>query len=172
METDLHASRQSIETLLSREYWLAVCPELSLLQDRDRDSLDSPPAHVGEPAELREALDEQGYFVLSPDEIDLQTDLAKVCGLCCLAWKGLSGVPIGSANMSHRSQVSRGVLRLIEYGWDPLFLAVYDDIWRIARRLEPVVGHAAGGNLLNHDFLAWCIDPQKGAAGFSPHRDR
>jgi hypothetical protein len=28
------------------------------------------------------------------------------------------------------------------------------------------------GNELNMDFLAWMVDPAKGQAGFSPHRDR
>lgn len=66
----------------------------------------------------------------------------------------------------------RSVARLRAAGWDPLFLAVYDEAWVMARRLERIIGHTTGGNRLTMDFLAWWVDPREGQAGFSPHRDR
>lgn len=50
------------------------------------------------------------------------------------------------------------------------FLLLFDEIWAILSKLEPVLANASGGCLCNMDLLCWYIAP--GKSGFSPHRDR
>ena len=50
-------------------------------------------------------------------------------------------------------------------------MLVYDQVWQLLDRLRPAVA-AATGNQPNFDMLAFLVDPNRGDAGFSPHRDR
>jgi hypothetical protein len=43
--------------------------------------------------------------------------------------------------------------------------------WLLIERMSSLMA-AATGNACNMDVLAWYVDPNAGAAGFSPHRDR
>jgi len=64
-----------------------------------------------------------------------------------------------------------GIVQLMQYGWPPAFIAMYDEAWQLAQEVSLLM-KGATGNEINMDMLAWYIDPSKGHAGFSPHRDR
>ena len=75
-------------------------------------------------------------------------------------------------------EVARGVVQLMQCGWPPAFLAMFDEAWALQAAIAAMMGQVTGGNRNNMDFLAWYIDPGDGsaaspaAAGFAPHRDR
>lgn len=60
---------------------------------------------------------------------------------------------------------------LEDAGWPSTFLVVYDEVWILQQLVQPLMTGACG-NLPNMDILALKIDPSRGTAGFSPHRDR
>lgn len=45
-------------------------------------------------------------------------------------------------------------------------------VWAMVQQASAVMQAATGGNLCNMDILTWLVDPNRGDAGFSPHRDR
>jgi hypothetical protein len=69
------------------------------------------------------------------------------------------------------TSLARGVEGLLRAGWPASFVLVYDEAWALIAALGALV-EAATGNRPNLDALAWYVDPKKGDAGFSPHRDR
>ena len=131
----LHASAQTIETLNTSEYWLQICPFLTIHSRR---------ADLGEPIQYsaakleaaRESVIENGFIQLKnvPFSVDL-------------------------------SLVARGIQRLIHFGWDPLFIAVFNEPWVLSKELSEAIKEITGGNELNLDFLAWSIDPRLGQKG-------
>ncbi|KAF6257515.1 hypothetical protein COO60DRAFT_1223221 [Scenedesmus sp. NREL 46B-D3] len=64
------------------------------------------------------------------------------------------------------------VVSLIRHGWPPSLLVVYDEAWALVQQASALMADATGGNRVNMDILAWYVDPSRGDAGFSPHRDR
>jgi hypothetical protein len=44
--------------------------------------------------------------------------------------------------------------------------------WHLVQLLSGVVRRSSGGNECMMDLVAWHIDPARGQAGFTPHRDR
>ena len=76
--------------------------------------------------------------------------------------------------------LAAGVEALEAAGWPATFILVFDETWDLLERMrKSVIGSPspAGGssgciNVPNLDVLAWKVDPAKGQAGFSPHRDR
>lgn len=144
-DPNLLASEQDLETLISPDYWRALCPKLHV---GDNNFLQRASKSMGLSlplSDLRSLLDRDGYFIVQPESLDWQVNL---------------------------QDMAEGVKRLVKHGWDPLFLAVYDEAWVMAGQLGPLIEQSTGGNLLNMDFLAWLIDPARNAKGFAPHRDR
>jgi hypothetical protein len=69
--------------------------------------------------------------------------------------------------------VAAGVERLMELGYPPLWIMVYDEVWSLAHQLSEIISATTNGrNVNNFDVLAWHVDPTKNQKGFSPHRDR
>jgi hypothetical protein len=68
--------------------------------------------------------------------------------------------------------VARGVANLVAAGLPPSFIAHYDEVWLMQLAVAEVMGPSSGGCVPNMDVLAWCVDPSRGDAGFTPHRDR
>lgn len=54
----------------------------------------------------------------------------------------------------------------------PVFCFVYDEVWALFRALEPLYRAFLGDYAILPAFWAWNIDPGKGEAGWSMHRDR
>jgi hypothetical protein len=75
----------------------------------------------------------------------------------------------GVLDREEAAELAFAVRSLVEAGIPPLFAYVYDEMWAIARRLEPAVQALVGpGAALLEDFWAWLIQP--GHAGWRPHR--
>jgi hypothetical protein len=55
----------------------------------------------------------------------------------------------------------------------PVFAYVYDEFWYPFFKLHRLYGALLGGRYcLLPDFWVWNVDPQKGEAGWTPHRDK
>jgi hypothetical protein len=70
------------------------------------------------------------------------------------------------------SLLADAVLRVVDAGYHPLFLAVYDEFWRpwarLANLLRPVL--TAAPQLVG-DFWIWCVSPRHAPSGWRMHRD-
>lgn len=69
------------------------------------------------------------------------------------------------------STLAAKLVALLQAGWPSPFLLLYDEVWCMVHQMAPLM-QGASGNAVNMDILAWYVDPNKGLAGFSPHRDR
>ena len=154
-EPELLADEQTIETMLSPDYWRRICPQLSVGAGGAGAGCGAVgPLELGEGdvAALRSLLEVEGYFLLQPDAMSWQPGLME--------------------------SLARGVVQLMQCGWPPAFLAMFDEAWALQAAIDAMMGQVTGGNRNNMDFLAWYIDPGDGsaaspaAAGFAPHRDR
>ena len=68
--------------------------------------------------------------------------------------------------------LSTGLERIIEARYHPMFLAVYDEYWRLMQRIAPVLTPILGEHYrVLGDFWIWCISQQTATAGWRPHRD-
>jgi hypothetical protein len=48
------------------------------------------------------------------------------------------------------------VVTLIQYGWPPSLLVMYDEAWAVVQQASGLMADATGGNRVNMDILAWC----------------
>jgi|KBSMisStaDraftv2_1062788.scaffolds.fasta_scaffold253246_2 ectoine hydroxylase-related dioxygenase (phytanoyl-CoA dioxygenase family) len=68
--------------------------------------------------------------------------------------------------------LSMALERIIEARYHPMFLAVYDEYWRVMQRIAPALTPILGEHYrVLGDFWIWCISQQTAAAGWRPHRD-
>ena len=158
----LAADEQTIETMLSSEYWRRICPQLSVggvgLSGGGAAAAQTPPSPLAVSDDdlhtLHKLLDVEGYFTLPPH---------------CMPW--------GAGLME---KLAVGVVQLMQCGWSPAFICMYDEAWWDCNAVDEMMQKVTGGNRNNMDFLAWYIDPGAPvsdggtgpAAGFAPHRDR
>ncbi len=69
--------------------------------------------------------------------------------------------------------IGEAVKKLVRFGLPPVLVWAYDEPWECFRRLAPVLSHFLGRDYkLLPAFWAWHIDPNKGEAGWRPHRDK
>ncbi len=69
------------------------------------------------------------------------------------------------------ARVREGVERLHARGLPPVLIAVYDEVWALLARMEPVLRTALGeGYRQLPGFWAWFVPP--GGRGWEPHLDR
>jgi hypothetical protein len=69
--------------------------------------------------------------------------------------------------------VREGVARLVEHGWPPVFVFVYDAPWRVLASLRPVLEALLGPGYRGlAELWAWSIAASDASAGWPPHRDR
>ena len=62
--------------------------------------------------------------------------------------------------------------RIIDARYHPMFLAVYDEYWRIMPAIAPLLTPILGPRYrVLGDFWIWCISDQTANAGWRPHRD-
>ncbi|KAI3656047.1 hypothetical protein MP638_000945 [Amoeboaphelidium occidentale] len=148
---DILSHNQTIESMADMDYWLKICPLLSITPDR------CTPVKINA-IEIEDdilefystSLRDSGYFMLPPDLL-LRAVGAQVF-----------------------KKLSESVIRLQEAGWHPWFLCMYDEPFIILHHLESFVRKVTKNDQVkcNFDFLAWHVNSLEGDAGFSPHRDR
>jgi len=68
--------------------------------------------------------------------------------------------------------IAVGVVKLMQYGWAPPFIMIFDEPWVMAAQLSKVIELSTDGNQSIMDWFAWYIDPFTGGKGWPPHRDR
>lgn len=72
-------------------------------------------------------------------------------------------------------RLARRAKALAERGFDPTWIAVWDDFWDALKALGARVrDRAFTGLVMNYDVLAWVVDPttDEKTSAFGPHRDR
>lgn len=145
-----------LRAALDPRSWRALCPGLHVEGERLAPD-DAPPRVAADDAvvstrplregELREALGDlraEGYLELP--ELLRPEDAARLEGAAA---------------------------RLHQRGLPPVFSFVYDEPWRAAALLSPVLSAALGpGYRQLPDFWAWLVPPSEEARGWVPHRDR
>jgi hypothetical protein len=69
-------------------------------------------------------------------------------------------------------RLASAVLRIVDAGFHPLFLAVFDEFWRPFARLSNLIRPVLGStpHLLG-DFWVWCVSSRHAPRGWAMHRD-
>ncbi|KAL6071429.1 Phytanoyl-CoA dioxygenase family protein [Balamuthia mandrillaris] len=150
----LHASKQTIDSLLCPSYWRCLCPQLSLESDPSDALLRLYPDGVARlpssrEEQLREEVVEEGYAILGSKELPW----------CC-----------------DMNDLALGVVQLKSFGWSPTFICMFDEVWLVVQQLSRVLRNALQLKL-NMDFFCFYVDAFSGrggspGAGWPPHRDR
>jgi len=106
---------------------------------------------------------------LSPDVAD--ADAACVTAAEDIAKDGYT--QLSSIDLAADFEKMAGVVRaLTARDLEAVFCFVYDEFWRPYFRLDALYRHLLGPYTFLPDFWAWDIDPKRGGAGWSRHRDR
>ena len=142
----LHRKHQTMESILSKEYWQSLCPNLHVCDQSFQAKFN--PLLIDEKAEetFIDRLDKDGYF-------EVNESLIK--------WNQVVSF----------EDLANSVVTLMQYGWPPSFLGIYDEAWAIVQQVSTILKKTTK-NEMNMDFLVWYIDPNNKESGFSPHRDR
>ncbi len=137
-------TKELLEKSLSREYWLSLCPELTI-----NDDLFSQPAEpayeVSESTAKRSAdqYSEDGYFQSQPI------------------------IPEDTAKM-----LAQAIVKVTDQGFPAQFCLVYDEFWQPLRRLNKLLDPIIGKDyLLLPDFWFYNVATSDDDGGWSPHRD-
>lgn len=159
--------------MLDANYWRALCPQLHVSDAAfstkaaravfnfvdDPDTVYAPP-HLPAPElqgcflrdrfcdprdELRFGMDRDGYVAMPAGEK--------------LPW------------LVDLEALSSGVKALIDAGWPPMMLTVYDECWAMSHQLKELLFLTSGNRQIG-DWSIFYVDPAKSGAGWLPHRDR
>jgi hypothetical protein len=131
-----------VEDFRNPDFWRSRAPAFHL---GDAAALGSAhPFHPGnaEAEDLAGRVRQEGYFRLRHD---FGLDLAAMASLI----RGLAADNI-----------------------PPVFAFAYDEFWAPFRALDGLLGALLGRYGMLPDFWAWHVDPGKGDAGWTPHRDK
>jgi hypothetical protein len=126
-----------------RENWLSFAPGLHIEDKSLLRNVEFLDVPAAEQEQLAALLKEEGYFQGSSDwNLDVRLMADTVRSLA-------------AANVS------------------PVFAYVYDEFWYPFFKLHRLYGALLGGRYcLLPDFWVWNVDPKKGEAGWTPHRDK
>jgi len=106
---------------------------------------------------------------LSPKVADTKAACATAAGdIAKDGYAQLRGIDL-AADFASMADVARA---LTARDLDAVFCFVYDEFWRPYFRLDALYRHLLGPYTFLPDFWAWDIDPKRGGAGWSRHRDR
>ncbi|KAG2440534.1 hypothetical protein HYH02_010412 [Chlamydomonas schloesseri] len=138
-------STRTLDNLADPAYWARLCPELTV-----SGKLGSKAAKNKKPAselvkDAKEQVLSEGVVQLHPSDLQWGVDV---------------------------HVLARSMVALMQAGWPASFLIMYDEVWALVQQASSLMAGATGGNACNMDVLCWYVDPNAGAAGFSPHRDR
>jgi hypothetical protein len=132
----------SLTDMTRREAWAALAPTLHI---EDPDLLRVSPLAFGEDrcAGLRARLRTEGYFQEG-----------------------------GNAWGADTSCLADTVRTLAARGLSPVFAFLYDEFWLPFFQLDALFRGVLGPYAVLPDFWVWNVDPAKGEAGWTPHRDK
>ncbi|MFO1183944.1 MAG: phytanoyl-CoA dioxygenase family protein [Bauldia sp.] len=130
------------EDVGNRETWLARAPGLHISGDAVRQAVRAFRPSNSVAADLDERLRDDGYFQLAHD---FGLDL---------------------------SRMADTVRRFSDAAIPPVFCFLFDEFWAPFQALDAMYGGILGPYGLLPDFWVWNVDPAKGEAGWTPHRDR
>ncbi|MFK5947367.1 MAG: phytanoyl-CoA dioxygenase family protein [Methylococcales bacterium] len=133
-----------LEKSLAKEYWLALCPKLSvtdnLLSDTTEKAYDIENTIIKKCAEQYK---EDGYFQSPPI---IPNELAQ--------------------------QLADTIITVTNQGFPAQFCLIYDEFWKPLRRLNKLLDPIIGENhLLLPDFWFYNVKNDDNDSGWSPHRD-
>jgi hypothetical protein len=77
--------------------------------------------------------------------------------------------PALAPDFAAMAEVVRGLSR---EGLSPVFAFLYDEFWLPFFRLDGLFRELLGVYAMLPDFWVWNVDPKKGEAGWTPHRDK
>ena len=143
----MHARVVTPALALDPEYWRALCPAL----------------HVGDDA-----------FMASVKPMVVRGEIAQDARarLTKLGFTKIPGHRLNWRKAADHGKLARAVLTLLQHGWNPSWVLVYDEAWAIVQELSSFM-YEATGNRINHDALVWHVSPHdENPTAFSPHRDR
>jgi len=125
--------------MFNAAYWRRICPHLTVSDPSKKTKKNpsrEPPLQLKKAIlrQMKQAIDDEGYVQLSA--------------------KRLEG-PVAS------HALAQGVVQLMQYGWEPSFIIVYDEAWWLIEHLSEVMSSATGGNRCNMDIVTWFVDPAK-----------
>ena len=143
---ELHLTKQTLDSVFEESYWRKICPELHVNDKQyQEESLKYVlPVPDNKKNEWTDRIKKEGYFDLHSSEC--------------------------KTNMS-MDILANNVVKLMQYGWPPSFLVMFDEIWALVYKMSEMMFETTG-NRMNMDILIWFIDPNQNQSGFSPHRDR
>ena len=145
-DPSMHVSYVSPALALDPKYWRALCPDLHVCDDAFIDGIKPMVVGGGLAQDAKDRIKELGFTKI-PKQV--------------LNWK----------TVQHRKLAS-AVITLMQHGWNPSWVLVYDEAWAIVQELSQLIFECTG-NLVNHDALAWHVSPRdENPSAFSPHRDR
>jgi hypothetical protein len=133
----------AVDQLEAEAFWHSLAPDLAIQPGA------APPGPVLEPNEagtiaIRGIFDREGYIRLPSTQ-----DPAQI------------------------GRLARLVTAIRDAGLPPVFAFVFEEMWRPFWRIGRIVDALLGGqHAIMPDLWAWHVDPAKGEAGWSPHRDR
>lgn len=133
----------SLEAISKHETWSALAPGLHI---EDPEMLKRAAPLAFDPARvaaIREQLLLDGYFQES--DLPWSVDLALMADT---------------------------VRALSREGHSPVFAFLYDEFWLPFCQLDALFREILGGYAMLPDFWIWNVDPKKGDAGWTPHRDK
>eukprot|EP01127_Copromyxa_protea_P019275 TRINITY_DN620_c0_g1_i6.p1 TRINITY_DN620_c0_g1~~TRINITY_DN620_c0_g1_i6.p1 ORF type:complete len:470 (-),score=92.62 TRINITY_DN620_c0_g1_i6:456-1832(-) len=131
--------------LSSPNYWRALCPKL----------------HICDGVYGAEKLKK---FLPSSELLDNVKKSAYSSGYFCLP---SSEIP-WSVNLQ---DIAESVVLLMQYGYPPTFIAMYDEIWVMLNDISDFI-ESVSHTRPNVDFVTFYVNPDLDQAGFLPHRDR
>jgi len=126
----------------SQEFWRKLNPHLSISEN---PFALSPPLYTCSEGDQRKALQQivlDGY---------LQTRPAIPAERC--------------------QALSQAVHRIIEAGYHPNYVTLYDEYWQTLQGIYPILEPILGPGYPVGDYWTWCISPETAGAGWQPHRD-
>lgn len=138
----------TLESLLDVKTWSSICPFLTC----SVDGLGTPHSSTVDSALSRGAhisLCDRGYFQVNPAQIHLDARHAQLTTL-----------------------LAQGVLRLMEFGYSPLFLLLFNECWELSRIVSEFMIMATNGqNAPLGDFYIFAVRTarQTAAAALNPN---
>jgi hypothetical protein len=169
---------QSIESLLTSEYWISVCPWLSISKDTNAERMTPPVAKAKQETLLLLPDDtEEGKPAASIIDVSLLSQFLNQDGFVVLSPLMLEPLLGTVGDSALINGLARGVVRLLEYGHSASAISVYDEHWTLIDKITPLLQTLTGGNKVTGDIFSFARGSTKASHntdgfGSKPHRDK